>query len=97
MFSIGDTVELQNGNAALARLIRRTFEIVQCPIGPRITGGGNQQRVIDAGFVGEAAAPFVRMFGGAAAAGEAKAEFLQDRQRVGVNRVAGVAEADRAR
>jgi hypothetical protein len=60
--TIGHAVKLENRNAPVPRLIRGALKVVQRPIWPRVAGGRNQQRMILAWFVGEAASPLVGMF-----------------------------------
>src|SRR5688500_14766863 len=92
MFPIRHAMKLQHGDTPVPRLVRGALEIVQGPIRARVPRRRDEQRMIDARFVSKAAAPFVRMFGRAAAAGEAKAEFFQNGQRARVNRISRIPE-----
>src|SRR2546425_13121514 len=97
MLAIRHSMKLQHSDSTPARLLRCSFEVVERPIRPRVTRGGNHQRVIRAWFVGESAAPFVRVLRRAAAPGKPNAEILEYGHRLNSDGIARIREADRLR
>jgi hypothetical protein len=77
MLAVGHAVELQHSDAAIAGLLYGTLKIRQRPLGPRVAGGGNQQRMVGARLEGEAEPCLVGKLRLAAPAGELEAELLE--------------------
>jgi hypothetical protein len=97
VLAIRHAVKLQNRDAASRGLPDGALEVFQCPIRPGISRSRNQQRMVESRLVSETAAPIVRMFRRAAPAGEAEAEFFENRERAWDDGIARIGETDRAR
>ena len=97
VIEVGDAVEGQYGDLAVAGLVNSPEEVVEAPLGSGGAGGGDQQRIVDCRIVGRAAAALVvvGIFGRDAAAGEAEAALAQNLDGLRAVAVAGVAEGGR--
>src|SRR5881394_3040374 len=96
MLIVRHAMKLQDSYLSLARLAHSAFEIGQGPVGTRVPGRRNQQGMVHTGLEGKPTPAFIRPFRRAAAAGEANAKPLQNRNRVRMDRIARIGETDRA-
>src|SRR5262245_21767623 len=94
MFAVRHSMKLQHCDSSCPRLVRCSFEVVERPVRSRVTRAGNQERMVQARLISEAASPVIRVFGRAAAPGEPDAEFFKNRECLRGNGISGISETD---
>jgi hypothetical protein len=94
---VGHAVELEHRHSSAARLLDRGDEIRRLPVGPRIAGTRNEQRMVEPRLKGEAAAWLVFVLGSPSAAGKTNPFLVQDLESLHRRRIARPGEAGRGR
>jgi hypothetical protein len=97
MRDVGHAVKLQYRDPAKPRLVDGPFEVVERPVGPRVAGRRNEERMVEPRLIGKPLSLFVRILGRTTSPRESKAQRFENRQRTRIDAVAWVGKHGRSR